>query len=87
MVHVVSRRMNKQEDNAKFLVELSGLDLPQDVLTKINTEIQKTVLKELASIDRKGESDPYWLILLKKIVKGGTTAGLVARPEKNPPPS
>jgi hypothetical protein len=47
--------MTEKGKDTKFEVELKGLNLPAEVEQRINTELQQTVLREIARIDTEGD--------------------------------
>jgi hypothetical protein len=43
--------MAKSQIDHKFIVDLTGLNLPENKLQRINTAIQKVVIEEIGTID------------------------------------
>lgn len=39
----------------KFEVSISGLELPEEVAKRLESEIKKTALREIANMDTKGD--------------------------------
>ena len=53
--------MSKDYNDTEFKVELKGIRLPIDVSKQIESEILKTVMKEIAKLDLEGDLQVSWL--------------------------
>ncbi len=60
----------KLKDDAHFVVSLDGLNLSDEKIEKINRGIRDVVLKEIASIDTKGD-----LVMNKRLDLNPKTVG------------